>query len=1106
MRSFLLLLSTLSLAQAQVSIHGSVRGRVTDPTGNIVQNAAAALTNVETNTSQSVLTGSDGYYAFARVAPGSYTLRLEKEGFRKVVLEKIVVTVNEAATVDVQLAIGDQRETVTVEEAPPLVHSNSVEISGLVTERLVKELPLNGRNFQKLVLLAPGVGGQSGTTPNNASISGARPVNNTYTIDGIGSNDERLAVGFAGLSNGSGTDLGESVPNMISTESVREFRIISTNADATFGRASGGQINIVTKSGTNDLHGSAYHYLRNEKLDSRDFFNTGPFFNPDGSAKTPPFKQNLFGGTLGGRIRRDRHFFFTNYEGLIQRRLEQSAVTTAVPNADLIRLVPGDLGRYLRTYFIDRGIVPDQGNPAGTFAPLPAADRAAASAAGFPAALFDGNPANGEAGTVLISNAPPRNIDQHGFLLRTDHRLTDRLTVNARYSLTQSDVLAGTSALALNLQEGRRRYQQGTVQLLYAINASQVLEARGGVMRNRFEQFAVGGQIDSRLIALGIASDYGIAVNVGTFGSLFAANVNSAFIDNQTTPQVSLMHSWSRGKWTLRTGTDLRWVMLNVANISSGTPSYTFTPSPVGPNGIFGTSPGATQTVAVNAALSAYGVQAGPTTPMRGYRSAQHEYFAQADWRVRPDLTLNLGMRYSILGVYGESNGTIANLYAVNASGNVVPDVHPFQFGRTANRMELVAGGRPFYQPDYNNFQPRIGIAWDLGARGRTVVRAAYGTYYDRVTQLQFTNIVTNTPYALSSNTANVPFRLGATVPITAAANPAIALVNPELRNPLTQRWNVALERQIDSQTTVTVAYVGSRGSDLYGQTQIKGFGGVPQNLRPDARFSTQLMVDNLGDSRYRSLQVATRRRFAQGLDFTLAYTWARSRDTTSRDSFGTVPTLVNRGASAAAGFQGGGSQFAPRSLSADWGLSEFDVTHNLTFSHLYELPFGKNRLWGGWTLSGLAVIRSGEPVNITRGIDYNDDGDIAADRPQLLSGSLSDLYTRRSAGRTQYLIPQADALTRLNTPANVADPFAVIPRNALRAPRVAYYDLAVGRRFRVREAVALNFEANFFNLFDQVIFAAPTSNLSSALFGQLTRTLPGSNPRQIQFGVKLVF
>jgi hypothetical protein len=1109
----ILILGGAISALGQVSINGGLRGRIIDANNAAIGGAIVTLTNTDNNATLNSTTDSAGEYVFARLAPGQYRLTVEKQGFRRTVRDQLSIAVNEFAVANVAMPVGPETEVVTVETDTSAVQSQSVEVSALISERRVKELPLNGRNFQKLLLLAPGVGGPAGSTPNNPAINGARPANNTYTIDGVGSNDERLAVGFAGLSNGSNTDLGDSVPNMISTEAIQEFRVITSNADATFGRSSGGQINIVTKSGSNTLHGSAYEYLRNDALDARDFFNNaGPFFDSQGRAKTPPFKQNLFGGTLGGKMFGDRHFFFGNYEGLIQRRREQSAVTTAVPNAELIRFVPGDLGRYLQAYFIDRKVIPSQGNAAGIFTALPASDRQAAITAGFPVNLFDGNVNNGEAGTVQISNAPPRNIDQHGFLIRTDHRINDRLNFWVRYGFNQSSTLAGTSAIALNLQEGKRRYQTATAQVEYILSPAQIFEARLGFLRNRFEQFAVGGQIDPRLTALGVSPEFGIAVSVG---SLFTANVSSAFIDNQTTPQFSTMHTWTHGALTLRSGADFRLIMLNVANISSGTPSYSYAASPVGSNGIFGMSPSATQAISLSARLSAYGVNGGPTTPMRGYTSLQHEYFAQADWQLQRDLALNLGLRYSVFGVYDEANGTIANLYAADPSGQVVSDANALALGRTANQIALIGSGRPFYQPDYNNFQPRLGLAWTVN--GKLVLRAGYGVYYDRVTQLQFTGVVTNIPYSISSNTANVPFVLGATVPITAAANPAITLVDPELRNPRTQRWNITAEQQIGANTSVSVSYVGARGDGLFGQTQINGFGGVPQAQRPDPRFSTQQLIDNLGYSRYHAIQIWAKRRFARGLDFTLAYTFSRSRDNTSREVFGAIPTLVNQGATAAAGFQGGGALFTGRPLEADFGRSDFDVPHNLTISHVIEIPFGKgykflgnvgptaNALLGGWSLAGFALLRSGEAFNVVRGLDYNDDGDTNSDRPQLFSGHIADLYTS-GVNRTQLLLPQSEALVRLNTPNNVTDQFAVIPRNAFRASRVIYYDLSLIKRLSLTETARLGFEVNAFNVFNRANFAPPTANLTSSLFGRITSTLSGTNPRQIQLGLKLTF
>lgn len=1122
LRSFsaviILCLLALPIA-AQVSINGSLRGRVSDPSNAALAGAAVRLTNTATAATQTTLSDGAGDYQFARIAPGIYSLTIEKDGFKRAQRENIVIAVNENAVVDVALLMGAVNETVTIAAGATLVQSQSVELSGLVNERRVKELPLNGRNFIKLVQLAPGVGNPG--SANNPAINGARSVTNSYVVDGIGSNDERLNTGFVGV-NGSNTDLGANVPNLISTEAVQEYRIITSNADATFGRGSGGHINIVTKSGGNGWHGSAYEYLRNDALDAADYFykaNPSPQFRTaSGKAKTPAFKQHLFGGTFGGKLVQDRHFFFGNYEGFQQRRLNQTASNLVVPNADLLRFVPGDLGRFFKTFYLDRGIIPASGNPAGSFVPLSASERMAIANAGFPAAFFDGNAANGEAGTVQISAAPPINIEQNAFLIRTDHKLSEKLSANVRYSFARSFVTAG-SAVPVDTQVAPRQYQAAAIQFNYNLTPAQVLEARGGVLRNRFRQFTEGG-IDQRIAALGVSSEYGILASAGPASApFFRAAINGAFIDNQTTPQLSVLHTWQRGQMTWRSGADWRSLHNNVANISSGQPVFEFTNSLVGSNGIYGPHPQATETVTVSTRLTSYGNNgSGPTTPMRGYRSRQQEYFVQNDWRARRDLTLNLGVRYSVYGVWREVNNALSNLFAVDGAGNVVPDVDPFKFGRTQNRIVRLTDDLRYYNPDYNNLQPRLGVAYDLFGKGRTVVRAGYGVYYDRIIQIQFTAAVGNVPYAISSATANVPFRLSQALPLTAAANPAITIVNPEIENPRTERWNVTVEHQFGKDTSISAAYVGMRADNVWSQAQPNGFGGFPTAARPDPRFTTEQMIANLNEARYRALQLTAKRRFARGLDFTAAYTFGEAKDNNSRDSFTTFPTFLNSGANPAqTGVQGTGANFVPRDPRADWGLAEFHVRHNLTFTHVLELPVGRGRallgnangvvnaLLGGWALNGLAVLRSGEPINLVRGIDFNDDGDATADRPALVSGSLHDLYRRSSGERTQYLIPQADALTRLATPTTI-DPKAMIVRNALRAPRIGFYDLALLKRFVVKERYHVGFEANFFNLFNRANFGAPVSNLSNALFGRITSNLSGTNPRQIQFGLKLSF
>jgi hypothetical protein len=464
-------------------------------------------------------------------------------------------------------------------------------------------------------------------------------------------------------------------------------------------------------------------------------------------------------------------------------------------------------------------------------------------------------------------------------------------------------------------------------------------------------------------------------------------------------------------------------------------------------------------------------------------------------------------------------NNAASNLYAVDSSGKVVDDLSPFRFGRAGNVLAAIGNGRSFYQPDYNNLVPRIGASWDIGGKNRSVVRAAYGIYYDRVYHLVFSNNIGNAPQAVSSSVAFTPFLLGSAVPVS-ATTPVSTSVDPLIRNPYTHRFNVALEQRLDSATTITVAYVGARGRGLLKALEPNGSGGVPQALRPDPNFSDQKLYGNYGYSNYNGLQVFAHRRWAKGIDFSAAYTYSKSRDNTSVDrDFGRTPSIINTKASATApGFANGQAQFTDRPSSADYGASDFDVRHYLVFSHLIELPFGHGRallshsarwvdaLTGGWSVAGIGTIRSGEPFSLTLGVDYNSDGDSVTDRPALLSGSLGDLYARGSQGRIQYLLPASQTAGRLGVPSPVNDPTAATERNALQGPSVYNYDLSVLRNFRIAERANLRFEANAFNVFNHANFASPSGNLTSALFGRLTATRTGTTPRQIQMGLKLSF
>jgi hypothetical protein len=328
---------------------------------------------------------------------------------------------------------------------------------------------------------------------------------------------------------------------------------------------------------------------------------------------------------------------------------------------------------------------------------------------------------------------------------------------------------------------------------------------------------------------------------------------------------------------------------------------------------------------------------------------------------------------------------------------------------------------------------------------------------------------------------------------------------------------SAGVERQIWSGLIVNSDYVGTFGRGLFGVTDMNGGAGVPQAQRPDTRYSTMRLITNTSSSDYHALQFGARQRMRNGLSFTLAYTLASAKDDSSADTFAIFPGLVNTGASASSGFQGGGAQgWAERPRGSDWGRFANIPRHLLVVSHVFDLPVGRNRPWlrsapraldavvGGWSLSGLLSFRTGVPLNLGLGTDANDDGD-PGDRPALRSGSLSDLYAS-GGDKTQFLIPRDQATGILGAPTAASDPFSVVSRNALWGPLVWYYDASLFKRVGLTERVQLSFEANAFNLFNRANFNPPVATLSDARFGRIVSTAAGTNPRQLQLGVRLAF
>lgn len=721
-------------------------------------------------------------------------------------------------------------------------------------------------------------------------------------------------------------------------------------------------------------------------------------------------------------------------------------------------------------------------------------------AAGYPAALFDGNDANGEAGSLEILSSGTTNVDQDSLVLRTDHNLADGSRLSLRYAYARGRQLQSTS-VPIDFTEMPTRWHSGVGQWQHALSDQQLLEVRAG-WQHTFSNVMPEGGVPASLTALGVSPDLGIVINPGTGDSQFFVSTSSG-IDRQHVPQISATHTWTRGRWTWRTGLDVRAPRIDQANVFTAQPMYTFTGF-LGPNGILGTSATQAQAVAGSAAATVFGAEGGPTSAMRRLRSIEQEYFTQADWRLRPSVTLNLGLRYSYFGVYREADNAISNLYAVDGNGTLRPDVSPFEFGRTANRIAAIGDDVPFYQPDRNNWQPRLGIAWDVGGRGSTVTRAAYGLYYDRLYQLIFSGVITNPPFAVSSSAANVPFAISQPFPFSpSTAPPAVQGIEPLVKNPYTHRFNVSVEQRLTGASSVTASYVGSRARDLIRTLDPNGAGLIAQALRPDPRFTDERIYDNYSSADYDALQLFLRGRLPGGIDVTTAYTYARMLDDNALDRtfFPRLPSLINVDADPdAAGIQGTAASWRPRPTSADWGRSDFDVPHTLAASHVWALP------WGIW-FNGILRVRSGTPFSVTLGRDVNDDGDASRDRPAPIA-DLNAVY-QSGGDKRQYLVPYATAVDLFTVGRPVTDPGAAMARNAFRSPIVATYDLSLVKRFTWGNGRQVDVDVNVFNLFNRANLGVPQANLTSfgtpnARFGEITNTVTAA--RQMQIGLHVRF
>jgi hypothetical protein len=1074
--TFLLCLSSYAGAQTH---RGSVRGTITDPNGAVIPGAAVKAINTGTNESRVSLSNEEGMYAISSLAAGTYRVEIEFAGFARRVFTNVILDVNQERRLDGQLQVATISGTTELTAPTPLLKQDSASIGTVFENRQVEGLPLDGRNFYELTLLVPGAApaapGSAGSVRGDFSFSvnGAREDGNNFLLDGVYNLDPKLNT------------FGVRPP----VDAIREFEMLTSSYDASFGRNPGAQVNVVLKSGGNEVHGSLFEFHRNAALDARNFFA------PAGEGK-PKYIRNQFGGSIGGPIKRDSTFFFGDYEGTRSRE-----GITRVTNVPTLLERAGDFSQsrdiFGRPIFVSNPFLPR--DPV-TFAlpPCNAIDQSG---------CFPGNRVPlafqhpiGRALAALYP-APNRNVpfqnfvssptqidDNNSFDARLDHRISERTDLTFRYSFGDRNLFERFTGPAFSLVPGfgdkvKRRSQNVMGALNIVLTPNFVNETRVALSR-------VAASVTQE--ASRRNQDFGLPVvssNPRDVGLSFISVTGfSPLGDEGNNPQNSATNVYQvldtatsvRGNHLLKFGIDLRFAQQNAFRDVESRGRITFSPfAQVSGNALADLLLGFPLLTTV----------ARVDNPQH-LRTQSYNFFVNDSFRVTPRLTLTAGLRYEYntppvdttdrANVYDVTTGTL-----VRVGTNGVP-----------------RGG---FHADKNNFAPRVGFAWTLGESQVTVVRAGYGIYYDQSALSPGEALYFNSPYFDNNiffSLPGLPLTLSDPFPsFFPFPLPDSALaVQRDLRTAYMQHWNLNLQHELGRNSVLEVGYVGSKGTKLLTARDINQPRpsvlppGLPFVPRPNPRFDDIDLLESRANSNYHSLQARFQQRFSKGLAALVSYTWSKSIDDASNF------------------FSSAGDPNFPQNssnLRAERGRSNFDVRHRLSASYSYDLPFGKGRqfladegwastILSGWQTFGVVTVQSGRPFTVALLSELDNSGTGrsilgfgANDRPNVVG---NPNVANRSAG--QWFNQSAFAFP-------VPGTFGNAGRNILEGPGYTNVNVSLVKNTALSERFNLQLRAEVFNLFNHPNLNLPDNFLGSPTFGQITSA---RDPRHIQFGVKLLF
>jgi hypothetical protein len=1109
----ILLLMVIPALSAVAQVDRAVlEGTVTDATGAVIRGAAVQVLAVETGISEEQQVNSNGYYRFPGLAVRRYTVTVTSSKFTTKVIDEVALQVGQTRTLNVQLQVGAVAEKVEVNASSEPAERSSAEASTVIDTTQIANLPNNGRDWTSFTLLAPFAQDDGGGDQRTIRFAGRARDDNNFQFDGVD------AGGIQEQAQKSQTRL------QISQDAVQEYRVNSALYDAEYGTQAGGQIDVVTKSGTNDWHGTVFGYIRNSIFDARNFND----FDLNGNPAVPPFRMGQYGMTVGGPIKKNKTFFFLSYEGL--RQLQSTTQQFTIPSGACCSDLPGGAGLTLQQLVLNTspqmcGIMQAYPWRASVGAINGCSPRFV-----YPDAAFQ---TTSDANADLLTAATPTTIHEDTWLVRIDHRISQKTLL---YGRAQRDISLVNAPNGSSLPPDK----------LQTINhpANYLVALQQTFTPNLFNE--VKGYINRAPFHNPQSSALTFAVNAADFVGL---NDNTADIEVGTTFGVVDNLTWTHGRHAFKTGMEIRRVRLNQGQTADNILSF------------------GSETDMTTATLS--GISFIAPWCCHGLRRTFYMPYFQDEWKITPTLTFTAGLRWEYYGVAHEATNrtTVFDLNQFHGVCLGSRSINTLPVPPTSGPVNTASCPQDpaLYDPNYKNIDPRIALAWAPSAlNGKTVFRAGFGIYHGAAQNDDLNaglesdtfRVKVNQSVALSPAFEQTTPDLSSVTAQKQASHPR-ALQREDRRDLYAETWGLTVEHELPQDFQFSVQYLGSRGVRLFSRGGVNlcttpvTFNPVdgdcvrpldqfyPDPNNPDPFGSVDIKRD-IGSSTYNALGISLERRFSKGLSFQSRYTWSHS---------------INDGS------VGGGESSGPENvscLSCDKGPSVFDVRHNVAVNTVYELPFGPGKAYlndsgalgkviGGWSLSSIGLWHTGHPLTTKMdlggsisggafdGLSFTyllpDGNDVTDQRPDLIPGVP---VTLPGGGRHGTPLINAAAFQAPPVDANGNFiHFGNAGNGLIRALNSWQVDLALTKRTKLTERISLEFAVQAFNIFNHVQLGDP-GNLTLVYdptvpgthlqvpgdFGLISSTVNFNNnndndaspntgtglPRQIQFMVRFEF